>query len=920
MKILNKRPSSVMRRLNLVIASVIGVAIILLLAGPVYALSVTDGAQRYRLDNGLTVILKEDRSAPVAAIQLWVRTGSANETEEEAGITHLIEHMIFKGTPSRPAGRIARSIEASGGRINAYTSLDRTVYYVEIPAGQVDTGLEVLLDAIQHSLFDSEELKREKEVVLEEYRRSLDIPERQLGWDMMALAFQKHPYKRPIIGYEETIRSFDRRAILAYMDKWYTPDNMVFVAVGDFKTAEVLQKIKTLVKDFPKRAGKKPSRPQEPPQTRLRKFLKEERVQQVYLNLCWHIPGLTHDDIYPLDILEIILGRGKSSRLYERLKMDANLVHGIGVGIYALKDPGLFSVDATLDPDNLGAALTAIGEEISRLTTEPVFPAELIQAKTISEADFVFDMEDMSGQARTLAFFETMTGDMANADEYLTRIREVTCADVLRVARKYLRPRNLSIGILAPEDSGISLNQAVADLVMPRGVAASAKADQKPEEETEPSMVVLGNGIRLILKENPDIPAVSMTAAFLGGTRLEPQGKWGISGFTADMLTRGTRNRTAAQIARTVESWAGILRGFSGRNTLGVSGRFLSKDLYGGLELLADVLLNPVFPASEMAKVREDILAGIRAKKDRPTRELFDLFYQTLYPDHPYGHPRTGTAETIKSITRSDLAIWYRSVARPSNMVLTLAGDFNPDQVIPYVKTLFERAPSSDKKLPEIAVEPSLKKPRLAHIQRAGAQTHLILGYVGAGIGSRLDAPMALLQTALAGQGGRLFIELRDKRSLAYAVTAFRNPGLGTGAFGVYMACDPAKVETAINGIFQELRRIREKGLTREELDAAKRYFTGNLLIGLQTNGRQAMQMTLDELYGLGYNYLPRYVRNIESVTLEDMQDAAHRIILPDRYVLVTVGPGDGPQHAGSLTHSTETRSATNQEHSQDSD
>jgi len=900
LKILNKNITAKWRRFNGLLASVLWMAIILVLAGPIHAASVTQGALRYTLDNGLTVILKEDRSAPVAAIQIWVRTGSANETEEEAGITHLIEHMIFKGTPSRPAGEIARGIEAAGGHINAYTSFDRTVYYVEIPAAQVLTGLEVLLDAVQHSLFDPEELKREKEVVLEEYRRSLDIPERQLGWDMMALAFQKHPYKRPIIGYEETIRSFDREDILAYMDKWYTPRNMVLAAVGDFDAKAVLDAVKALVKEFPQRAGKEPRRPQEPPQTQLRKLVKEDTVQQVYLNMVWHIPALTHDDIYPLDILESILGRGKSSRLYTRLKMEANLVYRISAGVYALKDPGLFSVDATLGPDKLDAALAAIGEEISRVTVEPVSAAALTQAKNISEADFVFDMEDMSGQARTLAFFQTMTGDMYNADDYLNQIRDVTRADILRVAREYLRPQNLSIGVLAPEGSAISLKEeAAAELFTPQDCAASGKASQKPQE-AEPSMVVLKNGMRLILKENPDIPAVSMTAAFLGGTRLEPEGKWGISAFVADMLTRGTRNRTASQIAQTVESWAGMLRGFSGRNTLGVSGKFLSKDLYGGLEVLADVLLNPVFPASEMAKVREDILAGIRAKKDRPTRELFDLFYQTLYPDHPYGHPQTGTAETIQSITRTDLETWYRSVARPSNMVLTLVGDLDPDQVIPCVKTLFENVPRPDEKPLDIMAETSLKKPRLTHVQRPGAQTHLIVGYVGAGIGTRLDAPMALLQTGLAGQGGRLFIELRDKQSLAYAIAAFRNPGLGTGAFGAYMACDPKKVETAINGIFEEFRRIREKGLTQEELDAAKSYFTGNLLIGLQTNGRQAMQMTLDELYGLGYDHLPTHIQEIEAVTLEDVKKAAREIILPDRYVLVTVGPGAGPPATAS--------------------
>jgi zinc protease len=902
LKILNKKIAARLRVPRGVVASLLWIAFILVFAAVVQAASVTDGAERYTLDNGLTVILKQDRSAPVAAVQVWVKTGSANETEAEAGITHQIEHMIFKGTPTRPTGEIARAIEAAGGRINAYTSLDRTVYYVEIPAAQVDTGLEVLLDAVQHSLFDPEELEREKEVVLEEYRRSLDIPEWQLGWDMMALCYQEHPYGRPIIGYEETIRSFDREAIMAYVDKWYTPRNMVVVAVGDFDTRQALEKIKGLVRDFPERSGKEPSRPKEPPQTHLRKIIKKDQVQQVYLNLAWHIPEMTHEDMYPLSVLEIILGHGRSSRLYTRLKMDANLVTTIDAGTYALEDPGLFSIDATLSPDKLDAALAAIGQEISGLTVAPISHDELAQAKTLSEADFVFDMEDMSGQARTLAFFQVMTGDMANADHYLERIQQVTRADVLRVAREYFRPQNLSIGILGPEQSEISLkDEAVAALFTPpRPEAGVAAATTPGREPGGPAMTILPNGMRLIIKQNPRIPAVSMTAALLGGTRLEPEGKWGISGFAADMLTRGTDRRNAAQIARTVESWAGNLNGFSGRNSLGVSGRFLSKDLCGGLELMADVLLNPTFPQEEMEKVREDILAGIRAKKDRPARELFDLFYETLYPNNPYGHPQSGTRETIQSITRADLEAWYNSVAVPSNLVLTLVGDVDPDQVIPFVETLFETLPQPDKRLPKITPEPALTKPRTAHIERPGAQTHLIVGYLGAGIGTPLDAPMALVKTALAGQGGRLFTELRDKQSLAYAIMAFRSPGIDTGAFGAYMACDPAKAETAVKGIFAEFERVRDKGLTQEELDEAKRYLLGNLRIGLQTNGSQAMQMTLDELYGLGYDHLPTYIQEIEAVTPEDVRQAARQIILPDRYVLVTVGPDAGPPPAAS--------------------
>ncbi len=864
-------------------------------AGSGHAMSVTEGAKRFVLENGLTVILKEDHSAPVAAVQVWVKTGSANETAEEAGLTHQIEHMIFKGTPTKNTGQIARTIETSGGRINAYTSFDRTVYYVEIDSARFDTALDVLLDAVQHSLFDAAELKKEKEVVLEEYRRSLDIPENQLSWALMALSYRKHPYGRPIIGYENTIRSFDREMILKYMDKWYTPRNMVLVAVGDFQSKKALETIEALVQNFPPRTGAEPKRPPEPPQTQLRKTIKNARVQQVYLDLCWHIPALTHDDIYALDVLEVILGQGKTSRLYHGLKMEANLVYHVSAGAYALADPGIFSVDATLHPKYLDPVLAAVGKEISRVTRNPVSPSELSKAKTMAEAAFVFDMEDMAGQARTLGFFQTMTGDMYNADTYLSKIKQVTADDVLRVSRAYLRPENLSIGLMAPEGEKINLE---TDVVMslfkgtPPEKSLEEKMSARRERTTE--MITLKNGMRVIIRENNRLPEVSILGAFLGGKRLEKDGQWGISGFVAEMLTRGTKKRTAADIAGTVESWAGSLNGFSGRNSLGVSGKFLSKDLYGGLELLSDLILHVDFPPGEIEKVREDILAAIKAKKDRPTAQLFELFYKTLYPHYPYGHPATGTKESISNMTRKDLKTWYQSIRVPSNFVLAVVGDLDRDQLMPYLETLFEPFQSSAATLPEIPPEPPLTGPRKAHLERPGAQTHLSVGYLGADLKSSNNAPMALVDTALSGMGGRLFQRLRDEKSLAYSVTAFRTPGLETGAFGVYLACDPGKLPPARMAVFHELALLREKGLSDTELAAAKRYLLGNLKIGMQTNGSQAMQMALDELYGMGYDHMPRYIQEIESVTREDVNRALKDIILPDRYILVTVGPGGG--------------------------
>ncbi|MBW1911791.1 MAG: insulinase family protein [Deltaproteobacteria bacterium] len=856
------------------------------------ASTVTQGTQRFRLDNGLKVILKEDHSAPVASVQVWVKTGSANETEEEAGLTHFIEHMIFKGTPTRKAGEIARTIEVSGGHINAYTSFDRTVYFVEIASRHFDTALEILLDVVQHSTFDPEELSREKEVVLEEYRRSLDRPRTRLSWAMMDLCYDKHPYRRPVIGYESTIRSFDRQAVLTYMDKWYTPKNMVLVAVGDFNALDTLKTIKELFKDFPERTGQTASRPVEPEQTSPRSLLLNEDVQQLYLDMSWHIPSITHPHIPALDLMEIILGHGNSSRLYNRLKMEKNVVHSIYASAYAMSDPGLFTIGSALSPERLDSTLETVAQVIARISSEPVSGSELSRARKIVEAYFIFDMEDMKGQARTLSFFETMTGDMHNADKYLEQLRKVTADDIMDVAARYLRPENLSAGIMAPEGSRVNLSeQRIMEVFSQAQGKESVPPEQTAQGDDWGKKITLPNGMRVVIKENHRLPLVSLRLAMLGGSRLERPEQSGISGFTSRMLTRGTGEKSASEVASIVDSLAGGLETFSGRNSFGITAKFLSKDLYPGLDLIADLILNPAFPESEVEKIREDILSSIRAKKDSPRAQLSDLFNSTVYRAHPYGRARTGTEESIGSIKRTDLMRWYRSLAVPSNLVFVVVGDVHGEEFMARLKELFKDFNGSVTKMPEILPEPPLQQEREVHLERPGEQVHLMIGYLGADLMSRDNAVMEIIETALSGMGGRLFRELRDKQSLAYSVSAFRRPGLETGLFGVYLACDPKKLRIAIKAVFREMERIKKEGLTEKELEDTKNYLLGNQAIDLQTNGSQAMHIALDELYGLGYNHIRQYIREIEAVSCQDIRRAAQRFIIPDRYTLATVGP-----------------------------
>ncbi len=848
----------------------------------------------YTLPNGLTVILQENHAAPVVAFNIWVKVGSTDETDSEAGIAHVIEHMLFKGTTSRPVGRIAQEIEGAGGEINAFTTFDHTVYHIVIASRYAKTALDVLADAIQHSTFDPGEYAKERLVVLEEILRAEDSPERIVGNTLFATAFQKHPYGRPVIGYSKVVATYPRDAIYAFYRKWYKPNNMTLVVVGDFDTEAFKSEIARAFAGFD--AGPLPPRnkPVEPPQQAFRAAVVTRPVSRAHLQFGWHIPGVRHDDVFALDVAAQILGQGESSRLHQEVKVERELVQSIYAYAFTPEDPGLFSIGMTLDPEKTQDAARAALEEAYRLRHDTVTPFELRKAKINIESEFVYNRETVEGQARNLGYFQTVLGDLGFQKTYLDRIARVTAEDVRRVAQTYFTPENLSAALLLPEGQKGAVTEADLARINREAFAAAETGAGRTASRTasdEVTRVVLDNGLTVLVKEAHAVPIVTMRIAFLGGVRFETERTAGLNNFLAGMLTKGTTSRTALDIAREIESIAGGIDGDSGRNTFGVTTTVLSKFLDEGLDLFTDVVLNPSFPDTEIEKRRRDVLAAIRAQEDNPSSYAFRLFNQALFPTHPYGINTLGTEASVKALTRQQHVDYYRTYAVPNNAVLAVVGDVSTPEVVERIRAEFGRWPRRPVALPS----PPPEKPHAAVTRveevKPKAQAQIILGMLGTTFRDPDRYALQVLNAVLSGQGGRLFYELRDKQSLAYALSSFSIEGLEPGAFGVYMGTAPEKVPQAIAGIEQELRRIRSEKVSAEELTRAKRYLIGSYEIDLQRNSTVAMNLALNELYGLGYDEYRRYPEKIEAVTAEDVLRVAQRIIRLDRYTLAVVRP-----------------------------
>ncbi|MFQ5900965.1 MAG: M16 family metallopeptidase [Thermodesulfobacteriota bacterium] len=849
------------------------------------AVPATAAPYRTVLDNGLTVILEENNSAPVAAIQVWVKAGSADEDAEEAGIAHLLEHMLFKGTERRGVGDIAREIESVGGDINAWTSFDQTVYHIVVASRYLELGLDLLSDAVRNSTFDPQELEKEKMVVQEELRRGEDSPSTKLNKRVMAESYTTHPYHRPVIGFMDTVEAIDREKVLGFVRRWYVPDNMTLVVSGDFRREEILPIIKEAFKATP---GKVKSglreRSVEPQQDRLKSVIISEDVRETKLELAFHIPGLDHEDVYPLDVMSIILGGGRSSRLYRRLRMDKTLVRSVSTYSMTPKDPGIFFIFADLKAEDLKATLGEIVEELEELKEEGVTEEELKRAKLNLESDFVYQRETIQGRARQLGYYETTAGDLSFEEKYLKGINDVTSDDIQRVVSRYFVYPNMTQGILVPEKERENLDEEGLKEV-------ATLLEKRPGAEGEIIRKVLDNGIVLLVKENHTNPTVSLYSVFSGALLREDEENNGITNAIARMLTKGTKERSAEDIAGEIESMAGGLSGFSGRNTFGVSAHFLSRFFGQGMEIFSDVLLNPSFDKEEFKKVRKDILTDIETEEDNLARVTFKLLDKTLYKKHPYRMNTLGTKKTISKLANRDLIRYYRSYAVPQNMVIAIVGDIDAEEVEAKVKELFMKMEKGDTLDLDIPQEIKTKEIREVERIKEKEQAHIAIGFLGPSLTNPDRYPVSVLSNVLATQGGRLFMELRDKQGLAYIVTAFSRGGIGTGAFIVYMATSPENLEKSIKGIKEILQEIVDKGITEEELKKAGGHLIGSYEIGLQDNSSQASDMALNEILGLGFDEFRRYPEKIKSVTLEDVHRVAKEYIDLEAYSIVIVKP-----------------------------
>jgi len=876
-------------------------------------ITLQDRVIKRTLPNGLTVLLKEDRTSPIVAINVWFGVGSVHETEPEGGLAHFQEHMVFKGTEKYGVGEIANLIKGMGGNLNAGTSFSYTMYYVVVPARAFATALEVQADAMMHSTFDAGEFQKERAVVIDEARMYDDRPESFTFYRTMELGYTRHTYRRPIAGYENVVEKFTREQLFDFYGRYYRPANAALVVVGDVDAQAALARIEDVYGAWEPRPVSVNEPPVEPPQDGFRFKSFTGTMDHGYLGAGFHVPNILHEDYPALEMLSELLSAGRSSRLYRRVREEKRLVTSVSADMLAERWPGIFLVMATMPPEKWTPARDAIFEEIERFKREPVTAAELEKARRQLERDLYREMETVEGQASSMGYYQLL-GDYRLADSHREAVAGVTAEQVMAVARRYFHPGNLSMVSYLPEQVGsldaTEMGEAITRVLSeeggvndmrspdPRGVAAPADtpapaaARGRGAGTAAITRFELDNGVRVLVKRRAHVPLVSVLTAFQGGGRFEPKGKSGTAMLTHRALVKGTPSMSADEISERIEGLGGSIDSFANFDSGGLYVSVLAEHLSPALAIYRDVLRQPAFAAERVDAEKHKLLEELSHRRDNPVYLAMDQMYNRVFGEHPYAYPFFGEAAQAAALTAEDCARWYRSLLVPASAVVAVVGDVEDAQARDIAETLLGDLPAAPLRTPEFP-PPDVPAAPGEHVVRRKElrQAVTFVGFTAPRMMTDESVALQVLNGVLSGLGGRLFVELRDKRSLGYMTGSAFAPLFERSLFFGYANPGAEGIDEAVRVILAELEKVTREPVTQSELGRAQEWLIGSQTMQLQRNSSQASAYGTYEALGFGYEAVDRIPERVQRVSADDIMRVAARVFHPEQAVIVKLLP-----------------------------
>jgi zinc protease len=878
--------------------------------------SLTDGVKQQVLSNGLTVLTKEIHTSPVVSVQVWYRVGARNEGKGINGLSHQLEHLLFKGTKDRPI-QFGRLFSALGSESNAFTSFDQTAYFGTVERDKLEALLVLEADRMQNARNTPEDLASEKKVVISELQGYENSPGYRLNRAVMRAAFPNRTYGLPVGGTKADVEKFTVEQVQDYYKTYYRPDNATLVVTGDFETTALMKRVQEIYGVIPKPTQPLLSKPAQGlgvltdtlPKPQQAPILLKEPGSNALLSVVYPLPDANHPDVPAIDVMDTILSGGRSSRLYQAL-VESGLASSVSASAAELIEPGWYSLSASAAAGQpLAKVETTLQQTLAAFRQQPVSAEELDRAKTQLRASFIFGNQDISSQATQLGYSHIVAGDYRFTDRYLAGIDRVTPADVQRVAREYLKPERQTVGFFEPTQAdgkpgaspsagktaenfspGAPVDPAQVAKYLPP-IPASAKSQSATRL---PQTFSLSNGLKVLLLRDSSTPTINLSGHIQAGTIFDTPAKAGLASLTAGNLMNGTQTKDALTLAKTLEDRGAGLGFSASREGVSISGAALAQDLPVLMQTLADVVQNANFPAQQLELSRQRSLIGLKAALDDPRQLGRRAFQQAIYPEnHPFH--TFPTEESLKRITREDLALFHRQYYQPDGTVLAIVGDFDPNQV----RSLLESSLGQWKGAGKTTIPnfPTVSLPKATtYLNKTIPGKSESVTYLGYNSLSRKDPRYyaALVMNQILGGStlsSRLGTEVRDRQGLTYGIYSAFAAGIYPGPFLISMQTAPGDAQKAINSTVALLKQLRETGITQAELDTAKRSLTSSYPVDLSSPSNLVEVILGNEVTGLGLEELRQFPAKIAAVTPAQIKQAIAELIQPDNLVIVTAGP-----------------------------
>ncbi len=848
------------------------------------------------LSNGMTVIVKPVRTAPVVCVKAYVRAGGLYEGKWlGCGLSHLLEHLVAKGAvhghdgPGQQAAQKPKQtrdrISEIGGQSNAYTSMTHTCYYIAASSSKTMDCIDLIADWMARPAITPEDFKREHGVVQRELEMGKDEPRRQQYQTHLANAFGTHPASVPVIGYAKPLSEVTLQDVLDYHGQMYVPQNMVFCVVGDFETDAVLKRICKAMTGFDKGRTPELSLPEVKPLSGVRRVVSANpAVTDVMAQMSFQTIELLHDDLYALDVLSYILTKGRSSRLVQKIKREKHLVTSVSSSSWTPQwGKGIFSLSFRAEPGKADAAEKAILDELRAIVngaaSSAITPAELTRAKRQKIADMVYGRQSVEDFASNLATDYLSAGDVAFSENYTKRIQSVTAAQVLAAAKKYFVFDRMAMTRIVPPGMETTADNASATATAKSGVTVF---------KVHPALTV-------VLHPTKNVGLVSMTYATKGGVLVETDETNGLGTLVTSLSTRGTTGRTAEQIAAFFDSAGGAIAGSCGNNSFYWRATVLDDSFGEAVKILGDVICSPKFTQKELDTLRPGLLRQIRQSAIHRDSQMRKHFREKFFTGSPYARLSSGSESVVEKADPARLQEFYLKHVAPSPnrpAVLAIYGNFDVEEARKLVSEAFKSTPSNT--AAAIAEFPQRKvseKVELHVLKTPHKAAGIMVAAPGMKVTNIKDrVAITVLDTIISGYqlpSGWLHSELRGKR-LVYVVHAYNWAGLQPGAFVTYAVGQPQNAKEIVDIILANLRKASQYTPTQEEIDIAVNTILTADALGNQSAGSISMSSALDELYGFGHDFRIKIQQEYRKVTPADVERVGKKYLSGGYVVTVT--------------------------------